>query len=511
MNPATVSLSSRPISSGKRILLGVDCSITHAHPVCLARYATGLPHSTIFSVLEYVGFGEDWIAFFRKYLEAPLNLDAASDNRPQLGPRIRKRGVPMAHASEKFTGELVLFFMDLAVNRQTGILLYRLHDDIWLCGEPEQSAQAWVCMKSFAKVFGLEFNESKTGSVYLPGRGDRDAVIARTLPTGPVSIGFLELDPNSGRWVINQKQVKAHLDQLAKQLNNCKSVLSWVQTWNSCIGRFFSHTFGEPALCFGREHVDAILDTYQEMLQRLFPNGSGGSVVTHRKYSARHCIARGETNSIVTNPVKEMIETRFGVRNLPDAFIFLPEQLGGLGLRNPFVTIFLIHNNFKDSPDEIIETALRCERESYLREKKLFDSMGEAGRRRRLLTTFPDAHSVDEVTVIKPEEIDKFLSLEEYGRFRERKDVEFWHAYLKLVHTPEIEEITLSKEVKSGLSELDGFVSATLDAEKKWFLQLYSEELLAEFGGLGLVDKQFLPVGVLAMMKGKKVTWQMVL
>ena len=133
MNPATVSLSSRPISSGKRILLGVDCSITHAHPVCLARYATGLPHSTIFSVLEYVGFGEDWIAFFRKYLEAPLNLDAASDNRPQLGPRIRKRGVPMAHASEKFTGELVLFFMDLAVNRQTGILLKCLLDDILLC------------------------------------------------------------------------------------------------------------------------------------------------------------------------------------------------------------------------------------------------------------------------------------------------------------------------------------------------------------------------------------------
>jgi hypothetical protein len=248
-------------------------------------YATGLPHSTIFAVMRYIGFGQDWVDFFKKYLEAPLNLDAASDDRPQLGPRTRKRGVPMAHASEKFTGELVLFFMDLAVNRETGILLYRLHDDIWLVGEPERSARAWSCMQSFAKVFGLDFNKAKTGSVYLPGSAKRDATIATTLPAGPVKIGFLCLDPETGKWVIDQKLVGAHVDQLKRQLADCKSVLSWVQTWNSCIGRFFSHTFGEPARCFGREHVDEVLNTYQNMLRRLFPGADGkeGSVVEHGK------------------------------------------------------------------------------------------------------------------------------------------------------------------------------------------------------------------------------------
>jgi hypothetical protein len=253
----------------------------------LQWYATGLSHSTVFAVMRYVGFGQDWIDFFKKYLESPLNLDAASDDRPQLGPRIRKRGVPMAHASEKFTGELVLFFMDLAVNRETGILLYRLHDDIWLVGEPQRSAQAWSCMQSFAKVFGLDFNKAKTGSVYLPGSSKRDTTIAKTLPAGPVKIGFLALDSDSGKWVIDQKLVVAHVDQLKKQLTECQSVLSWVQTWNSCIGRFFSHTFGEPAYCFGREHVDEVLDTYRNMLRRLFPGSAGkeGSVVEHRKCS----------------------------------------------------------------------------------------------------------------------------------------------------------------------------------------------------------------------------------
>ncbi|KAK5660818.1 hypothetical protein OQA88_12187 [Cercophora sp. LCS_1] len=453
----------------------------------LQWYATGLPHSTIYTILEYVGFGEDWITFFRKYLEAPLNLDAASDDRPQQGPRIRKRGVPMAHASEKFTGELVLFFMDLAVNRQTGLLLYRLHDDIWLLGEPSQCAQAWTCMQSFAKTFGLDFNKSKTGSVYLPGREKRNTNIAKALPEGTVTIGFLRLDAESGKWGIDKKMVKAHLEQLERQLNNCKSVLSWVQTWNSCIGRFFSHTFGEPAFCFGREHVDEILETYSNMLKTLFPNGNGGSVVKH---------------------LKTMIEKRFGVKDLPDAFIFLPEHLGGLGLRNPFVNLFLIRDQIKETPEDVIEGVLRRERERYLEDKKTFEANAETALRRRLRQVFSGAEDLDEVAV-KPEEITTFMSLEEHTKFRERISRDFRDTYLKLISTPDIKDVALSKEVESGLDELEGFVS--LDSEKKWFLQLYSEELFDEFGGLSLVDKQFLPVGVLTMMRGKKVTWQMVL
>lgn len=253
--------------------------------------------------MRYLGFPSGWIDFFQKYLEAPLNLDeattaaaaATSEEEAQLkGPRTRKRGVPMAHASEKLIGELVLFCMDLAVHRQTGVLLYRLHDDIWLCGEPETAARAWECMQEYARVFGLEFNKSKTGSVYLPGTGianKSDEAIADRLPTGPVTVGFLRLLPDQessstatgsssgGKWVIDQSRVDAHLDQLEKQLGECKSVLAWVQTWNTCIGRFFSHTFGEPAHCLGVEHLDAILDTYSRMLKRLLP--PGGNVVEH--------------------------------------------------------------------------------------------------------------------------------------------------------------------------------------------------------------------------------------
>ncbi|KAK4242176.1 hypothetical protein C8A03DRAFT_40451 [Achaetomium macrosporum] len=450
----------------------------------LQWYGTGLSHSTVFAVMRYVGFGQDWIDFFNKYLESPLNLDAASDNRPQLGPRVRKRGVPMAHASEKFTGELVLFFMDLAVNRKTGLLLYRLHDDIWLVGEPQRTAQAWDCMQSFAKVFGLAFNKAETGSVYIPGSGKRDATITQTLPAGPVKIGFLCLDPLSGKWVIDQKLVVAHVDQLKKQVSESNSVLSWVQTWNSCVGRFFSHTFGEPAYCFGREHVDEVLNTYRDMVRRLFPgsNGEDGSVVEH---------------------LKRMIQDRFGVSGLPDSFIYLPEQLGGLGLRNPFVGMFLVRDNITQSPEDIVEEYLKDERDNYRTSKKNFDGLGEEALQRRLRKADPEKrlakHGFSET-----EMMESFFSLNEYSRFRERYCARFFTAFQKLVTVPETEEVVLSSKVIGGLR------GVRLDFEK-WFLQRYAQELIEEFGGLSLVDKQFLPVGVLTMMRAKKISWNMVL
>jgi hypothetical protein len=114
----------------------------------LQWYATGLPHSTIFAVMRFIGFSEEWIDFFKKSLEAPLNMASASDSDEDKRPRTRRRGVPMAHAPEKLIGELVLFFLDVAVNQDSSLLLYRLHDDLWLAGPPDRCEKAWITMKA---------------------------------------------------------------------------------------------------------------------------------------------------------------------------------------------------------------------------------------------------------------------------------------------------------------------------------------------------------------------------
>jgi hypothetical protein len=204
-----------------------------------------------------------------------------------------------------------------------------------------------------------------------------------------------------------------------------------------------------------------------------------------------------------------MIQERFGVRDLPDSFIYLPEQLGGLGLRNPFVGLFLVRNKITETPEKLIDEYFKDERDKYLQAKKNFEALGETLLRRRLRYIYPEKELTQQ-RAISESDLTTFFSLEEFSRFRERQSHGFFMTFQKLVTVPETDEIALSKEVESGLREFLAD-SVRLDSEKKWFLQLYARELLEDFGGLSLVDKQFLPVGVLAMMRGKKVSWNMVL
>ncbi|KAL2816514.1 hypothetical protein BJX63DRAFT_387564 [Aspergillus granulosus] len=445
----------------------------------LRWYATGLPHSTIFAVMSYIGFSEDWISFFRKYLASPLNMDKSSEGRTPVGPQIRQRGVPMAHSSEKFIGELILFFMDLAVNSTTGLLLYRLHDDLWLCGEPGKCAQAWEVMNSFAKVTGLEFNLSKTGSVYLADTVD--PMIESRLPKGPVTFGFLALDP-SGAWVIDQKQVDAHVKQLKTQLDKCESVMAWIRTWNSCIGRFFKNTFGQPAMCFGQRHVDMILATYKAMQDSLFGDGAG----------------------TVTQHLRKMIASRFGVSDIPDALLYYPEELGGLGLRNPAISPFLVRNSLEPSPLKYISDFQQNEKDQYLQLKKNFGELSQTERTNRFTNLMGNNTHFD-----SRNDKDTFMSFEEWSRFRWVQNAIFRQLYRKLQEVPDPKGIQYTNEVSNAVRQ--ALPTNSLDDEQRWVLQMYAPEVLKNYGGVSLVDKKYLPVGVMAMVKEKRVKWQMVL
>ncbi|OJJ07536.1 hypothetical protein ASPVEDRAFT_142329 [Aspergillus versicolor CBS 583.65] len=449
----------------------------------LRWFGTSIPHSTIFAVMSYIGFPEKWIAFFRKYFAAPLNMDQSSTGRTPKGPQTRQRGMPMAHASEKLIGELVLFFMDFAVNSRTGMLLYRLHDDIWLCGEPSKCAKAWEVMGRFAEVTGLEFNDNKTGSVYLSD--SIDPAVANKLPKGPVTFGFLELD-NSGTWVIDQKQVGAHVKQLKRQLDKCDSVMAWIRTWNSCIGRFFRNTFGEPAACFGQQHVDMILATYRAMQETLF----------------------GSTTGTVAQHLRQMIKERFGVSEIPDALFYYPEELGGLALRNPAISPFLVRRSLKMSPLEQVEAFLEREREAYNKLKKQFHEMSHTAR----MSRFTKANNGNERQFVSPEEKDTFISFEEWSRFRWSHSAPFRSLYDDLQRAPVADGIRFTSPVTNALrAVLRGSIVDDFDEETKWLVQMYAPEVLKNYGGVDLVEKKYLPVGVMAMVKEKRVRWQMVL
>jgi hypothetical protein len=452
----------------------------------VAWFAAGMPHSTVFALLRFFGVSETWIAFFRKFAEAPLRMSDA----PGADVKIRKRGLPMAHASERLLGEVILFALDIVVNREAKTQLYRLHDDFWLCGEPAVCVTAWKTMKEFASLMGLEFNESKTGSAYITTGSKIDKDVADVLPKGDVRVGLLKLDAELGTWIIDQPQVDSHVSQLRKQLAACTSIFSWIQTWNSCIGRFFLHTFGEPANCFGRSHVDSVLRCHENIQRELFndTDGTGDSVVEY---------------------LKHLIAERIGVCDVTDSFLFLPEELGGLGLRNPFLSFLVLRDQLCDDPQQRMKGFKAGEAKAYKTAKEDFEGLSELDKRYRFKTLYHDSYSAT------PAELKEFMTFEEYTRYRDTASHSLKLAYKNLMETPWEKELYLSRDVSDALikvSHVQPKMSLSdLDAERKWIIQLYSADLFKRFGGLDIVDKGLLPLGVMTMLRSKNVTWQMVL
>lgn len=444
-------------------------------------FATSLPHSTILSVLKFLGVPEDWLVFFKKFLEAPLNMGPVIRGTADQ-VRIRKRGVPVGHGFEKFFGEAVLFFMDLAVHQDAGMLLYRLRDEAWLCGKPEKCAKAWETMFELSMALGLNFSVRKSGSASL-GNGDFSGL----LPTGELTIGFLSFDKNSGKWVIDQSKVDTHIRQLRKQLSPCTSILSWIHTWNTSVGQFASHLFGQPANCLGKEHLDSLLAVYGRIERSIF--GSSNDTVDN-----------------LTSYIKNLLTTRFGACDVPDAFIFMPEKFGGLGVLNPFTTLALSHN-VSEKPEKAMQDFLKEEREAYDKAKERFDSLDHQGRLRKLEAIYLDKDTAR--TMFTDGDIDTFMSFEEFTRWRESTPhlVCLYNVYDDLNMVPE-DDAEPSREVNSDLRRLNriqaGFGYWQLSSEDRWVVQLYSEELFERYGGLSLVDKNWLPLQALKILRGEQ-------
>jgi hypothetical protein len=259
-----------------------------------------LPHDTILTVLEFFGVSDKWKTFFKTFLQAPLKFDDEGSS----APRLRRRGSPGSHALSDVFGEAIMFCLDFAVNQSTeGGLLYRLYDDFWFWSHDyEKCATGWSSVLDFAKAMGVQLNEKKTGSVRIVKGGPND--IDHRLPEREIRWGFLNLDPSSGRFEIDQKMVDSHVEELRSQLQSkSKSIIDWIQAWNSYAATFFSSNFGKPANCFGREHVDKMLATHRHIQERIF---DGGNVVSF---------------------LKKTIHERFGVADVPDGFLFFPVEL----------------------------------------------------------------------------------------------------------------------------------------------------------------------------------------
>jgi len=173
---------------------------------------------------------------------------------------------------------------------------------------------------------------------------------------------------------------------------------------------------------------------------------------------------------------------------------------------NPFTTLSLSHNVF-EKPEKVMQDFLKEERDAYNKAKERFESLGQQGRLRKLEVIYPDKDKI--TNIFTDGDTDTFMSFEEYTRWRESaaNTVGLYDAYKDLCRVPE-DDVETSREVDSELIRLNktqgGFSYWQLSSEERWVVQLYSEELFERYGGLSLVDKNWLPLRALKMLRGEE-------
>ncbi|KAJ5382452.1 reverse transcriptase [Penicillium concentricum] len=444
-------------------------------------FGPSMPHVTLLAVLKFFGVSDRWLQFFVLFLEAPLKF---SQDGPDATIQVRKRGLPISHTLADCLGESVLFCMDYGVNQATdGGFLYRLHDDFWFWGAENTCVKAWQAMEQFTQVMGLKLNQEKTGTVQM---GLKKTMKQSALPTGDIRWGFLVLDSEQERFIIDQAQVDKHIEELLLQLSSCKSVFTWVQAWNTYFGRFFTNNFATPAICFGRDHIDMAISTMSRIERTLFDKTSDD-----KSPSAQI--------SGVTDYLRTVIADRFDMHDLPDGFFYYPVELGGLELLNPFIRLLAMRHNIKQTPRKLLHKASLKDEKEYEAAKEKFKRNGaDAGSRSRSKWS----------TENKP-----FMSLEDYTRYPETFSDSLVDVYTQLTEVPSetsVEQSLGFEREQDALSRQssEGPITWTMTPYWSWVAELYRQEMTRTYGGLAAVNREFMPLGVVKTLREGKFRWQ---
>jgi len=365
-----------------------------------------------------------------------------------------------------------------------------MYDDFWFWSPDHgKCVKAWQAVAEFTKVVGASLTKAKTGTVRV-GKDANQLKVDNRLPEGTIRWGFLYLNPQSGRFEIDQKVIESHIEELQTQLQGqSKSIFAWIQAWNTYAVTFFFANFGKAANCYGREHVDNMLDTHKRIHSAIF-----ASV--------------GDTDSTsVLEYLKKTIQERFGVSNVPDGFLLFPVELGGLDLRSPFVNLLQIRNAVLEHPVDLLKDFFEAEHDAYRQAKIKFENG----------LTRQEAYYREDPEWEPPTNKDTFFSFEEFTRYREDyandSSNNLVQVFEKLLQRPQEESIAATPQILNGANALAGTQANiqswyNMEPYWKWITQMYGPEMMERFGGLNVVDQGLLPIGMVSLFRGKRVSWQ---
>ncbi|KAK0099710.1 hypothetical protein ONS95_013397 [Cadophora gregata] len=336
-------------------------------------------------------------------------------------------------------------------------------------------------MMKFARLAGLGYSREKTGCVKIGRGGSQLPQSSSALPSGDISWGFLKLDASFGRFLVDKVLVDKHVGELRLQLDACKSVLEYIQAWNIYGVRFFANNIGKPANCFGRAHIDMILETFRGIQSRLFG-------------STEHRAREDNTANDITATLQHQIRLKFGM-DVPEGYIYFPTSLGGLDLKNPFISLGLIQDSIYKNPHLAMAKFFQDEKVDYARAKEHFEKVKIPAREK-----------------LSKEELEKdklanepFMSFAEFTRYREQTSTLLYKVYRSLMREPVEQRVDAAPAVIEALGREPW---DNLNAYQQRVIELHADDIIPRFSGLNIVQQGWLPTGMVSMFRESRFQWK---
>lgn len=464
-------------------------------------FGPSLSHETLASVLLYFGFSSEFIEFFRRYLNVPSYFDGETPTPDNIKTRVR--GIPLGHPLCDMTAELMLFCLDFLVNKVSGgdVHLYRCFDDIWFWGPDKEKCElVWTEVQKFAETFGLEFNFEKSGSACFTFTEDGSITASEPgniLPRGPIKWGFLTLT-SEGKLTPDTKMVEGHITELTRQMSSAKSsssILAFANAWNRYYATFLPYHFASPCYALGKSHSIMVIKQLAEIQRAVLQN-----------------LNRGKPTTLV-NFLRDRISTHFPGEfdgaEIPEAWFYWPSKLGGLGLQNPILKLNA-EMVWKSNMEDPVDTTTKVEAETFLNRQKTADKLAYRRAKDAWERTVNPVQPTPGLVRRSLIEESEFLTEEEYTSPEARSK---FHAAWALVYgkllekpadEPELQEV-LPGPGEELVEELD--VVNTI-ADWKFIFAMYGSRVLKRWGGLKLVEREWVPAGLLEGARQARGGWE---
>lgn len=464
----------------------------------LESFGPSLIHGAALTALEYFGVPEQWLEFFKKFLQPKVCFAKGEELKTIV------RGVPTSHALSSLFGETLLFLLDFLINQRcNGMRIYRIADEFWFWNDvSENVTKAWETMLTYGKMVGLKIKENRSGSVSVYSDEMLSKLNKTTesttcgpapLPQNNIHWGYLKLHSN-GTFIIDQKAITKFLKEMQDLLDKSECVLEWINIFNKYL-EFFIRNFGKCALVSGKQHLDQIISSLRIIYVGLFGSEDG-------------------------NPV-EKLKVKFDKlksADIVDVWAYWPLERGGLGLINPYIGIMSLREAYVDINDEDLFTKLPLE------DKDLYDELKKDHERRYGVVSQNISYPVGSYpgpgypseghtsvgysgtgypTVVYPGVPVVLPTWEEYLLKRETELGHWYFRYLRLLERPGPKTPTVSER----FWRLDAPIPQE-EQDKNymmWLFTYYETQLVLHFGSVKFINTKLLPMSMISNIQKTKV------